>query len=208
VKRLVDAVMGEAGDIDRASAIGIAGIPRCHNRGKVRHASARGQGPGGLSRIADHVREPGRAGIFDSHGARRGRCEARIFVRGRREHVAERRMKQAAARNVAHETRRRGRDPRPLDAGADIVEHGSRVSALLGELGIEPFAEDFGRGAQARRSFHLVEKCECVVESLRSELAPARAVRLERRGGFAQPLDFGLQFFDHQPAISRAASSA
>ena len=76
VQRLVDAIMGEARDIDRASAVGIARLARGDDRGQIGDASARSQRSGGIVRKADDAGEPGGAGILDPHRAGAGRTRS------------------------------------------------------------------------------------------------------------------------------------
>jgi hypothetical protein len=67
-------------------------------------------------------------------------------------------------------------------------------------------AEDLGPWPVARSGFDVIPISERVVERLPAELAAAFGVRLQRRGGLAQPLALGAKLVDH--AIRRAASTA
>ncbi len=115
-------------------------------------------------------------------------------------------MEQPAARNVAHEARRRSRDARPLDAGPDIIEDGRGIPAAIREFRIERLAEDLRRGPQAWRGFDLVEKGESVVERQPAERTASIRVGLQRASRLAKPSDFRPKLIDH--AINRAASTA
>ena len=100
---LVDAMMGEMGDIDSAAAIRIGGLTRGDDGGEVCHAPARGQHAGGAFRHLDDPRQPVRHGIFEPHRPRGSWREARIFVARRGEEIAERGMEETAAGDVAGE---------------------------------------------------------------------------------------------------------
>ena len=104
MQRLVDAMMGEAGHVDRAAAVRVTRL-RARRRSPSDWPGCRPRSacPRCVRRIADHLGEPGGAGIFQPDRAGAGRGEARIFVRDRGEEIAERRMEQAAARNIGHE---------------------------------------------------------------------------------------------------------
>ena len=80
LQRFVDAIMGEAGQIDRAAAVGIARLARGDDRGQIGDASARGQRSGGVGRIIDDAGKPGGAGVFDPNCAGARGSEAGIFV--------------------------------------------------------------------------------------------------------------------------------
>ena len=197
VQRLVDAMMSEARGIDGASAVGIAGVAGRDDRRQIGDAPAGGQGAGGAFGIADDARQPGGRGIFQPHRAGAGRGEAGIFVGHRRQQVAERRGKQAAAGNIGHEARRRGGEAGRLDAGRDIVEHRVGVAAFLGKFRIEPARKDFGPGAIARRVRDLLEIGERMVEHALAQHLAFTAVRLQRPHRQPQPFDFLSQIVDH-----------
>ena len=103
VQGLVDAIMGEARGVDRASPVGVAGIAGRDDGGEVGDASAGGQGSRRLLGIADDAGEPVGRHVLEPHRTRAGRGEAGIFVRCGGEQVAEPRMKQPAAGDVGHE---------------------------------------------------------------------------------------------------------
>ena len=117
-------------------------------------------------------------------------------------------MEQPAAGDVGHEPRRCGGEARPVDAGSDIIEHGGRVAAGFREFRFQLLAEHFGPRPIARRFLDLFEIGERVVERPAAQRAPLVGGRFERCRCLAQPFDFGAQRGQHQPPISRAASSA
>ncbi len=79
---------------------------------------------------------------------------------------------------------------------------------MLGEFRVQPLREHLRPRTVGRRRLDLVEIGEHVVERLPAKLAASVRVRLQRRGRRAQSFNLGAQLFEHQPWISRAASSA
>ena len=117
-------------------------------------------------------------------------------------------MEQPAAGNVGHEPRRGGGEAGPVDAFGDIIEHLGRVAAAFRELGLERLGEHLRPRAVAGRVFDLVEIGQRMVERPAAELAPLGPSGSSGDAASRSALDALPQLAEHQPPISRAASSA
>ncbi len=103
-----------------------------------------------------------------------------------REEIAEARMKQAAARNIAHEARAGGGDPGPIDACTDEIEYLVDVATVGGKFWVEPAVEHaFGR-AIGWRLFDGVEEIEGMAKDAFAELTATICIRLQRTHGLAK----------------------
>jgi hypothetical protein len=117
-------------------------------------------------------------------------------------------MEQTAAWDVAHEARRGRCDARSLDTVADISKDRGGIPALFSEFRIESLAERLRCWPQARCRLNLIQEDERVIKRLRPELPTAGAIGLQWGRRIAQAADLGPKVLEHQPAISRAASTA
>jgi hypothetical protein len=180
VQRLVDAIMGEAGHVDRAAAVSVARLAGSDHGGEIGDAAAGGQSARGAFRIADDLREPAGDRIFEPDGAGACRGETRIFVRSGREQVPERGMEQSAAGYVRHEPRRGRREAGPLDTLPDIFENLGGVASSLRKFGIEAAREHVGPGAVGGRFGDRFEKRERMIERQGAEPRPLLRIRLQR----------------------------
>ena len=133
-------------------------------------------------------------------------AKSRVFVGRCGQEIAERRKRDAAAGNVRHEPRRRGREARLIDTCGDIVEGRGGVPALLRKLRFEALAEDLRPRPITGCALDLVPISECVSERLFPKGSARVCIRLQRSSGIAQPPDLRAQLVNH--AIRRAASTA
>jgi hypothetical protein len=76
-QRLVDAMVGEAGQVDGAAALLVPRFASGDDGGEIGQASARRQGPRGGSREADRPGKPGDGGILQPDRAGSGRARSR-----------------------------------------------------------------------------------------------------------------------------------
>ncbi len=197
----------ERAQIDGAAALLVPGFAGGDDGGEIGHASAGGQGPRGGRREADHPGEPGGGGVLQPDRARRGGSEAGIFVRRRGEEVADRRMEETAARNIAHEAGRSRRDARAVDAAVEIGQRGLRRTPFLRELGVERLGRRLPPAAIGGALGEAFQEMLGMRHRRRRQRGPRLRARLQRRRLAPQPDELGPSRFGHAPS-SLAASGA
>ncbi len=208
VKRLVDAIMGEARAVDRAASIRIARVAGGNDGGQVGDAATRGQRSRALLGKADDLGQPGGAGVLQPDRAGAGRREARIFIGDRRDEVADCRVKQRATRDVGHEARAGGGESGSLDALGEVGENLVRIAALRSEFRVEQLGKDIGPAVVGRRVGQFVEIGQRMVERLSAKHLPLGGVRLERAHRFLERDQLLPLRRTAQRLSSRAASAA